>query len=100
MDGSRDPMTPVLDTVPPPSLHIKPGIVNKHNPELKITFPDIYQWPAGLYIQKEDYHSRTLEGNQCNTGGTLHCGRDSTQTCKSVSVHRGYCGFSKDIAPD
>ena len=66
MDGSRDPMTPVLDTVPPPSLHIKPGIVDKHNPELEITFPDIYQWPAGLYIQKEDYHSHTLEGNQCN----------------------------------
>ena len=49
-----------------PITDINKGIANMHNSEWEKSFPDIDQWPAGLYIQEEDYHSHTLEGNQCN----------------------------------
>ena len=66
LQGSHDLSTPVLNIVPPPSLHIKLGIVNKLYSELQKLFPQLDQWPAALYIQQESYHGNTFEGNECN----------------------------------
>lgn len=56
----------VLSLVPPPSLHIKLGIVNKLYSELLKLFPELDSWPKSLYITKENYHGNTFEGNECN----------------------------------
>jgi hypothetical protein len=64
--GNHDTSTAVLDIVPPPSLHIKLGIVNKLYAELLKLFPGLDQWPQDLYIIKESYHGQTFEGNECN----------------------------------
>ena len=64
--GSHDPSTAVLSIVPPPALHIKLGIVNKLYAELYRVLPQLDEWPEALYIQKEQYHGQTFEGNECN----------------------------------
>jgi G:T-mismatch repair DNA endonuclease (very short patch repair protein) len=66
LHSNHNMSTSVLSIVPPPSLHIKLGIVNKLYSELLKLFPNLDDWPKSLYITKERYHGETFEGNECN----------------------------------
>jgi len=63
---SHELSTPTLDIVPPPTLHIKLGIVNKLYDELKKKYPTLDDWPKALFIIKEEYHGQCFEGNECS----------------------------------
>ena len=57
----------VSDYIPPPSLHLKLGIVNQVFKGLEAAFPGCDAWPQKLGIQKADYHGTNFEGRECDT---------------------------------
>ena len=58
--------TQVLRICPPPTLHLKIGIVNKIIDAILVHFPPLEDWFCqNLHITRDEYHGKTYEGILC-----------------------------------
>ena len=56
----------VIDDIPPPSLHLKLGLVNHSYTGMVSAWPQGAGWATSLGIMKVEYHGALFEGGECD----------------------------------